>query len=57
MFGNNDISGAMALEKLNLVRNGNSIRYLAHTFDENGNKTHLWMKEDIAVGCVVILKR
>ena len=57
MFGNNDISGTMALEKLDLVKNGNRIRYLAHAFDENGNRTHLWMKEEIAVGCVVILKR
>ena len=59
MFENNDIlnSGTMALEKLDLVKNGNRIRYLAHAFDENQNKSHLWMKEEIAAGCVVILRR
>ena len=30
---------------------------MAHAFDENGNKLHLWMTEEIAVGCVVILIR
>ena len=59
MFENNDIlnSGTMALEKLDLVKNGNEICYLAHAFDENGNKSHLWMTEEIAAGCVVILRR
>ena len=47
----------MALEKLDLVKNGNGIRYLAHAFDENGNKSHLWMTEEIAAGCIVILRR
>ena len=59
MFENNDIlnSGTMALEKLDLVKNRKRIRYLAHAFDENGNKSHLWMTEEIAAGCVVILRR
>ena len=58
MFENNILnSGTMALEKLDLVKNGNEICYLAHAFDENGNKSHLWMTEEIAVGCVVILRR
>ena len=50
-------SGTMALQKLDSVKNGNRFCYLAHAFDENGNKSHLWMKEEIAVGCVVILRR
>ena len=59
LFENNDIhnSRTMALEKLDLVKNGNEICYLAHTFDANGNKSHLWMTEEIAAGCVVILRR
>ena len=47
----------MALEKLDLVKNGNEICYLDLAFDENGNKSHLWMTEEIAAGCVVILRR
>ena len=59
MFENDDIlnSGTMALEKLDLVKNGNEICYLAHALDENGNRSHLWMKEEIAAGCVMILRR
>ena len=49
MFENNILnSGTMALEKLDSVKNGNEICYLAHAFDENGNKSHLWMTEEIA---------
>ena len=58
MFENNILnSGTMALEKLDSVKNGNEICYLAHAFDENGNKSHLWMTEEIAGGCVAILRR
>ena len=59
IFENDDIlnSGTMALQKLDSVRNGNRFCYLAHAFDENGNRSHLWMKEEIAAGCVVILRR
>ena len=57
MFESNIHSGTMALEKLDLVKNGNEVCYLAHAFDENGNKSHLWMTEEIAAGCVVILRR
>ena len=57
MFENILNSGTMALEKLDLVKNGNEICYLSHTFDKNGNKLHLWMTEEIAVGCVAILRK
>ena len=48
--------GTMALKKLDLVKNGNKICYLAHVFDKNGNKLHLWMTKEIAEGCVAILR-
>ena len=50
-------SGTVALQKLDAVKNGNRFCYLAHAFDENGNKSYLWITKEIAVGCVVILRR
>ena len=59
IFENDDIlnSGTMALQKLDSVKNGNRFCYLAHAFDENGNRSYLWITKEIAVGCVVILRR
>ena len=56
---NDDIlnSGTMALQKLDSVKNGNRFCYFAHAFDENGNRSHLWIKKEISVGYVVILRR
>ena len=47
----------MPLEKLDLVKNESGTYYFAHAFDENGNKCRLLMPEEIAAGCVVILRR